>query len=566
MKEELKESNEIMEFLRKLNVLFSYYNELGDEFSFFNSEGKEEFISNEIEINITVYMNIIMIGESGSGKSTLINLILGEKKALEGGSGLSTTSKNIIIYKKSDIPLRLYNIKGNENEETVTNYINIFKDFNGNNNFSLDKINAIFYCIEYANGTIIKQMENKLFEELVEYNIPIFFIITKSVFNPSKKCENEKQKKEREDNVNRIEKVIKGKIKNIFENKKKEKEESEEFIKNFINFKYVNLVARYDTDIPIPVFGIDKVLSFFKKSVPNEDWEELVKACIDKDEKRCQQYCIKNPFLKNYSEFQKIRENNKNEAIGYLSKLKYRALISGMIPGVDIGMEYLYKYQFLKKLKSLYGYDFYKATENIKDINNHSLIKNEKENNDQQKLISNITELESSLDKISSINDVENDDDSLKINDDKIKDNSNHKEKEEKEEEKDFDEKFKETENNAFKNTISFFRGLGEAGSIVLKVLPTAGRITLETGEVIIRTGISVGLKIVSWVSLPITCFAFAYWSRRKIDQDCSKILDIFDEAFIPNKFSTLLAYIYSFLLSIEYLDIKGKKLIPENK
>ena len=96
-KNELKESKEIIAFIRKLYVAFSYFNELGDEFSFINSDGKEELIKIENDTNIGVFMDIMLMGKSGAGKSTLINLILGELKALVGGTGLSTTSKNLII-------------------------------------------------------------------------------------------------------------------------------------------------------------------------------------------------------------------------------------------------------------------------------------------------------------------------------------------------------------------------------------------------------------------------------------------------------------------------------------
>lgn len=37
-----------------------------------------------------------------------------------------------------------------------------------------------------------------------------------------------------------------------------------------------------------------------------------------------------------------------------------------MIPGVDIGMEYYYKYLFKKKLKALYGFDYDQAEEALK--------------------------------------------------------------------------------------------------------------------------------------------------------------------------------------------------------
>lgn len=63
-------------------------------------------------------MNVLLMGRSGSGKSTLINLLLDEKKSIEGGTGFSTTSKDIVVYKKDCIPLRFYDVKGIESEET----------------------------------------------------------------------------------------------------------------------------------------------------------------------------------------------------------------------------------------------------------------------------------------------------------------------------------------------------------------------------------------------------------------------------------------------------------------
>lgn len=73
---------EIMAFFRRINVVFSYYNELGDIFSFKNSEGNPEFIKIEDDTNISVYINILLLGRSGAGKSTLINILLDEKNRL----------------------------------------------------------------------------------------------------------------------------------------------------------------------------------------------------------------------------------------------------------------------------------------------------------------------------------------------------------------------------------------------------------------------------------------------------------------------------------------------------
>ena len=99
--------SEICAFFRKLYILFSYYNELGDVFSFINSEGKKCLVKIEDDTNITVFINILLLGRTGSGKSTLLNCILDEKKSIEGGIGISTTTKNILIYQKKKYTLKI---------------------------------------------------------------------------------------------------------------------------------------------------------------------------------------------------------------------------------------------------------------------------------------------------------------------------------------------------------------------------------------------------------------------------------------------------------------------------
>jgi hypothetical protein len=51
----------------------------------------------------------------------------------------------------------------------------------------------------------------------------------------------------------------------------------------------VNLIRNYSLDVP--VFGIEEILSFFTKTVPKKDWEELEKACYENDEPKCKEYC-----------------------------------------------------------------------------------------------------------------------------------------------------------------------------------------------------------------------------------------------------------------------------------
>ena len=255
---------EYREFERKLKSLFSYYNELGDIFSYKNSQNQEELVIIEDGEKFPVNINILLLGKSGCGKSTLINLLLDEKKSIEGGNGASTTSKNIILFKKRNKPLRFYDVKGIENEETVKNYLKILEKFNGKNSKSIDRINAVFYCIKYNKGTVVEQMENIIFQNLIKYEIPIIFVITHCQINFNKEIENKSVQKKRNEIKIRIENAIKAKLKKELINIG---EEYDKFIENFVKFKYVNLVRNDEYETPIPVFGIDSITSFFTEKV-----------------------------------------------------------------------------------------------------------------------------------------------------------------------------------------------------------------------------------------------------------------------------------------------------------
>jgi len=122
---------------------------------------KEIPINNEDNNKFPVFINILLLGETGSGKSTLINLLLEEKKSLEGGHGRSTTSKNILVYKKSNLAIRFYDVKGIEDEATFKNYIKILKELNGNEHISPDGLNAIFYLKSYGEATVVKDYDKK---------------------------------------------------------------------------------------------------------------------------------------------------------------------------------------------------------------------------------------------------------------------------------------------------------------------------------------------------------------------------------------------------------------------
>ena len=537
---------EVSAFIRKLNVLFCYYNELGDEFSFINSENKEVIVNIEDDTDITLFVNFLLLGRTGAGKSKLINLLLEEMKSIEGGTGFSTTSKKIIVYKKSGFPIRFYDVKGIENDETSENYDKIMAYFNIMNNISHESINIIFYCIEYKkNGTIIEEMEFKLFQKLINFDIPIFFIITKTPYNPDKPCSKKKTEQSRKNERDIIINAINHLVLSAFNNKN----DGKKFIDNYIKIFFVNLV-RVEEEIPIPVFGIDKVLSFLSELVPKKDWNELKSTCEKRDEIKCKELLKKNVFLKYYSKFENINLKNQKNAKDYLKGLKAGAFFSGIIPIIDIGMEYLYKYLFQEKLVSLYGFKYNQALEALKKKN---IIDEGKDIDQIDKLeIDNVFDEE-----ISSIKEKTNKEIKEKIN-------RAGTEKIGKEEKQIGTEDYEIS--NFSKNAGSIIRGATEIGGAIIRSLPTAGEITLETGAVVVRQGISAGIKAASWILLPITCLGFATWSIIKIDSDCEKMLNTFEKASFLLIFETLFAYIKSIEKGINEIKNVGQKIIQDDE
>ena len=452
-------------------------------------------------------------------------------------------------------------------------------------------------------------MENILFEKLINCNIPIFFIITKTPHNSDIKLEDKEKENKKQNERQKIENNINSLIKKSFRNnkvendkhkieekneKKREKieendkqniEENEEpkienpgqniesnekklendeqklddekklenealkFIDKYTKIFFVNLVRKSKE----PIFGIDKVLSSLSKLVPEKDWNELENACKKNDEEECKKLLKKNYFLRYYSDLDNLNKINLEEAERYLKNLKAGAFFSGIIPGLDIGMEYYYKYLFKNKLKCLYGFDYTEAKEAVNKSKKKEMKIKSIKGVDKSKIQNLEKKIEDNSDSDNEKSDLITEGEEIKSND--KDDKSINIKKEEEEIESQINEKIK----SGGKNASSIFRGIFEAGGIVIKALP-------ETGSIFARISIGSGIKVVSWALLPVTCIGFGTWSVIKVHKDCKKMMQIFEDAFISLKYKTLSKYLESIKGAINHLKVLGEQLIEDDK
>ncbi len=127
--------------------------------------------------------NIIIAGKTGVGKSTLINAIFGEQLAAVGVGAPVTQNMNLLS--KKGIPIKIYDTKGLELEESVQDSIK--KEINdlihkkliaGNEN---EFIHMIWYCVNCASSRIEKseiEWINTLLDKNNSHNVSIVLVLT----------------------------------------------------------------------------------------------------------------------------------------------------------------------------------------------------------------------------------------------------------------------------------------------------------------------------------------------------------------------------------------------------
>ena len=340
----------------RLERFCSYYNELGDRFTIGSDDNKNDYDLTEMNFPFTV--NICCVGRFGKGKSTGVNCILGEKNAKESRSGTSATLK-INYYQVSQFPVKIYDLPGFENTETVLNAVEQFKILNEEIHQLQDQIHIFLYFIKSTDERMFSEMEYYIFKQILEHKDSfVIYVLTHST-----------EKTDRKEIFDMINTGIKGVINN---RRKKDliDENNEEKYQNI----YLKMVATNDNCVFVnfhktnkPMYGISdfftKIASFTERT---ESYKRFQKSSFISDEE----------FQEKIKEEAKIR---KIRAKALISRHKIGSAIAGIIPGADfVANRFFIKKDAARKAGQIFGFDLNELEGSLKreDIKKEKNINN----------------------------------------------------------------------------------------------------------------------------------------------------------------------------------------------
>ena len=360
----------------------SIHNELGDRITINNKEDYD-LINDYFPFNL----NIACIGRFGQGKSTGVNSILKEYKAKESSKGVSQT-KSLTFYQVSKQPIRILDIPGFENENTVKQAIEKFKICGDKIKKIKDNLHIILYFLNYYEKRAFMKLEIPMLEEILKHkSSKLIYIITHS---PSNLNDKKKDKV-----INRINSGLKGifgntELKNdkmenkIFNNSldfeiiEEEDNSKEKKINNLTstldNTVFVNFHKDNDDDDDDKInepFGEDLLFQkIYQSFIESEDYKNFGKKLDSKT--------IENRALRLRAQAKDIILSNK-----------IWGAVVGLIPGIDWALQkFVIKKNAAKKIGKIFGIEvkFIKESEKEKKMKNKK-GKNEKKNNGKEEII-----------------------------------------------------------------------------------------------------------------------------------------------------------------------------------
>ena len=366
-------SEPLRQFNKCLFRICSYFNELGDQFFIWNKDSDEPIVYDLVNCDFNAYINIFCLGKTGSGKSTFLNKFFRAKKSKQGGTGRSTTTK-IVRFGIDNIPIRIYDIPGFEDEETIEKVNNKLIQAATDMTSDRDKIHLILYFINNKEETMVYKMEKKIIDTLKENNkdVRIIFILTHSIIDPYSIQDEKKVKQRRKvdivkDKVRKAINVISSAFGDSYGYNYFEKDSLTQ--KNLI---FVNLEKDYESDRE--PFGFDKVIQSIYSTISegndvnqlNLFNQKIAVALINKvknDDKlnnEIKEFLSKGYLLKHISfDVQKEKAFKEAQKLydGMFSIGKTLLTISPFWRDVKLGIIKYQKYQFKKKLNKIFGFN-----------------------------------------------------------------------------------------------------------------------------------------------------------------------------------------------------------------
>ena len=485
---DIMDEEKMRKIKHRLERFCSYHNELGDRFTIGSEDMRNDYDLTEMNFPFTV--NICCLGRFGKGKSTGVNYILGEKNAKENKSGTSATLK-INYYQVSNAPVKIYDLPGFENSETVSNAVKQFKYLNEEIRQLQDQIHIFLYFIKSTDERMFTEMEYSIFKQILQHKDSyVIYVLTHS----SEKTD----KKEIYDMINTG-------IRGVLSKKKNKKQTiTQKHLDKYENI-YLKMVATNDNCVfvnfhkknKLPLYGIsdffNKIVLFMERTEAYSRFQR--DSCINEEE-----------FQKRIREEARIR---KIRAKALISRHKIGSAIAGLFPGGDyIANKFFIKKDAARKAGQIFGFDLKELEESLK-----------KEKDKKEKLnLSNQTTIDESYEgptvKLIEQKD-KTDDKSINNSDDKKEDEKN-KEDEKKSKKKENDQKIKVSGYTTMyaMNIVSYSTGL------VPRVLFAATSVgLLAVSAVFSIVGSAIGMGV-------------GYYLMKR---HCEDLLDQFELLFIQN-------------------------------
>ena len=316
----------------------SIHNELGDRFTVGEGENKEDY--DLIEYYYPFNINIACIGRFGQGKSTGVNAILNEYKAKESAKGSSQT-KELTFYQVKNQPIRLLDIPGFEDTETVKKAVKKFQQCGEKINKIKDNLHIILYFLTYGEQRAFANLELPILEEVCNHkNSKIIYVVTHS--NPNM---DEQDKEDKIDNINEG-------LQNVTLNSEIHNETIDKgmLVADITNVVFVNF--HKDNKNGFEPFGIkelfQRIYTYFVKS------EDYINSNEKLDEENVK----------------KQAERLRAEAKDMLLSNKVWGGVVGIIPGIDwVLQKFVIKKNAARKLGQIYGIDVKFIDEKGNNIN-----------------------------------------------------------------------------------------------------------------------------------------------------------------------------------------------------